>query len=115
VQKWFPQPYLPAFGEFQGSGIPYWILLSVQIVILAAMGHVSWRVQRGLLQPKRRKGVVLRALGGVYMTGSVARIVVGVSLPDAPSWFTAWIPALFHVAIASFVLVLASYHLHEPQ
>jgi uncharacterized membrane protein len=39
----------------------------------------------------------------------MVRIVVGLALPDAPPWFRTWIPALFHLVLAGFVLVLALY------
>jgi len=115
VQKWQPQSYLPSFGEFQGSSIPYPALLAIQLVILAVMGRVCWRVHSGTLVPNQRAGGVLRAFGSLYMAGSLARIVVGMLMPDQPSWFTAWIPAFFHVVLAIFVLVVAHCYLHGTQ
>jgi uncharacterized membrane protein len=47
--------------------------------------------------------------GSVYLAGSIVRIVVGLALPDSPPWFRTWIPALFHLVLAGFVLVLALY------
>jgi len=41
---------------------------------------------------------------------SVGRIVVGLSVPAAPAWFSTWIPAVFHVVLAAYVLTLAHYH-----
>ena len=115
VQKWQPQAYLPSFGEFQGSGIPYPALLAVQLVILAVMGRVCWRVHSGTLLASHRTGKILRMFGWLYMTGSLARIVVGLLISAAPGWFTTWIPAFFHVVLATFVLVVAHCHLHGAQ
>jgi hypothetical protein len=113
IQRWAPQPFLPPFPEFQGSSLPYWSLLSAQLLILALMGFVSWRVQTGMFTPSARTGAALAWLGGAYMTGSIARIVVGVAVPSAPDWFRAWIPAVFHIVLAAFVLTLALYHRRE--
>jgi len=113
VQHWAPQPFLPPFSEFQGSSLPYWLLLSVQLVILALMGFVSWRVQTGTSVPSLRAGTVLACLGGIYMAGSIARIAVGLAVPAAPVWFRTWIPAIFHIVLAAFVLTLALYHRRE--
>jgi hypothetical protein len=110
VQRWAPQPLLPAFDEFQGSSLPYWLLLSAQILILAAMTLISWRVQAGMLAPSARAASVLAWAGGIYMAGSLVRIAVGLAVPAAPDWFRTWIPAIFHVVLAGFVLTLAVYH-----
>ena len=113
VQRCTPQLFLPPIAAFQGSNLPYGLLLPVQLAILALMAFVSWRVQNGMLAPSLRAGNVLAWLGGIYMAGALARIVVGLAAPGAPEWFRTWIPALFHVVLAGFVLTLAVYHRHR--
>jgi hypothetical protein len=110
LQCWAPQPFLPPFDAFQGSNLPYWLLLSVQLVILVVMTVVCRRVQTGSLAPSARAGTVLMWAGWLYMTVSVGRIVVGLSAPAAPPWFSTWIPAVFHVVLAAYVLTIAYYH-----
>lgn len=110
IQRWLPQPFLPSFHAFQGSSLPYWGLLSAQLLILGVMMRIAWRIQAGRLAPSRRAGTVLSWIGGVYMAGALGRIVVGLVVPGAPAWFSTWIPAVFHVVLAGFVLTLALYH-----
>ena len=110
LQRWAPQPFLPPFDAFQGSNLPYWLLLSVQLAILVVMIVVARRVQTRSLVPSARAGTVLMRAGWIYMTVSVGRIVVGLSAPAAPAWFSTWIPAVFHVVLAAYVLTLAHYH-----
>jgi hypothetical protein len=110
LQRWAPQPFLPAFETFQGSSLPYGVLLASQLVILSAMLWYAYRVQGRRLRPSLRAGRLLLWIGGIYMAGSLARIVVGIALPEAPAWFTAWIPAFFHLVLASYVLTLGCYH-----
>jgi hypothetical protein len=110
VQLWIPQPYLPAFDEFQGSNLGYPTLLTAQLLILVLMLGACLRVGFGLSVPNAGLGRGLAWLGGLYMAGSVARIVVGLALPAAPAWFWAWIPGFFHLVLAGFVLTLAHYH-----
>jgi hypothetical protein len=110
LQRWAPQPFLPPFDAFQGSNLPYWLLLSVQLVILVVMTVVCRRVQTGSLAPSARAGTLLMWAGWTYMIVSAGRIVVGVSWPAAPAWFSTWIPAVFHVVLAAYVLTLAYYH-----
>ena len=110
LQLWAPQPFLPPFDVFQGSNLPYWLLLPVQVLILSVMITFARRVQTGSLALRVRPGTVLTWAGWIYMTVSVARIVVGLSTPAAPAWFSTWIPAVFHVVLAAYVLTLAYYH-----
>lgn len=114
VQLWTPQPFLPPFEDFQGSALPYWLLLSTQVLLLALMLRVSRRVQTGMLVPSRRMGKLLAWAGGLYLGGSLARIGVGLAMAGAPAWFRTWIPAVFHLVLAGFVLTLAWFHLRGP-
>jgi hypothetical protein len=111
LQRWAPQLFLPPFEAFQGSRLPYWLLLSFQLLILAVMMRVARRVQSDRLVPHHRIGFWLAWAGAVYMVVALGRIAVGLAVPDAPAWFKTWIPAFFHVVLAAFVLVVSLYHL----
>jgi hypothetical protein len=111
LQRWAPQRFLPPFEAFQGSSLSYDLLLASQLAIIAFMSHISWRVSVGTLSRNRRIGRVLAWVGSLYLAGSIARITVGVLVPGAPAWFTAWISGAFHIVLAAFVLTLASFHL----
>ena len=100
IQHWAPQPYLPPFDAFQGSNLPYPVLLGSQLLILGLMVFCNLRPPNG--------GSVLLWIGGLYMAGSLLRIAVGIAVPDASAWFSTWIPALFHVVLAGYVLALAT-------
>lgn len=75
------------------------------------MLRVSWRVGIGAANPRPSLGKYLAWLGAIYFVLATARLVIGFAEPNAPEWFRAWIPAAFHVVLALFVIVLASYHL----
>lgn len=113
VQHWTPQTWLPPFDQFQGSSLPYWLLLSAQVVILALMVRTSRRAQSGALSISRRTGRVLAWVGGIYLLGSLGRIAVGLFWSAAPAWFSTWIPALFHVVLSGFIVVLSLVHLQR--
>ena len=113
LQRWMPVTWLPPFGAFQGSNLPYWLLLTSQLLILALMVRFSWRVHAGSLVPNRRAGTVLAWAGGLYLMISIGRIAVGLLVVEAPAWFKAWISAVFHVVLAIYVLTLAAYHLQQ--
>jgi hypothetical protein len=111
VQRWMPQSFLPSFEAFQGSRLPYGLLLAFQLLILVVMMRVARRVQTDRLVPRRRVGFWLAWAGAVYMAVALGRIAVGLAAPDAHAWFKTWIPAFFHVVLAAFVLVVSIYHL----
>lgn len=115
IQRWIPQPGLPPFEAFQGSALPYGVLLASQLILLAVMALYTVRLARARLAPDYRAGMVLAWLGGIYMTVAVTRIAIGLWVPDAAAWFTVWIPALLHVVLASYVLTLAYYHVVESR
>ncbi len=110
VQFWTTVPWLPSFESFQGGGLPYWVLLSAQVLILGFMARHSWQVQQGRVEPRRERGRVLLWLGGTYLAGSLGRMAIGL-VPGAPRWYRVWIPGAFHVVLAGYVVTLAAYHL----
>lgn len=115
AQFWMPQSFLPAFDSFQGSSLPYSTLLLIQLVILGLMVRTCLRIGGGISVPDRRFGRGLAWFGGLYMAGSVARIVVGIVVLSAPAWFSTWIPAFLHLVLAGFVLTAAHYHLRHAR
>ena len=110
IQTWAPQPWLPPLERWQGSSLDYSVLLGTQLLMLAAMAWASVRAWREVLVVRPTLGRVLLWLGAIYMAGSIARIAVGLAVPGAPPWFSTWIPAIFHLVLAGFVLALARYH-----
>jgi hypothetical protein len=113
IQRWMPQEFLPPFESFKGSALPYWFLLCAQILILSVMARVSRRVQTGALTPNRRSGTILLWAGAVYMIVALGRLALGLIATGMPAWFHAWIPAIWHVVLASFVLVISRFHRRE--
>lgn len=110
IQKVSPVGFLPDVAAFQGSRLPYWALLSTQIVILCAMVVVTARIQRGTLRPSARVGSILGRLGALYLGVSIVRIAIGLFVPQAPAWFSTWLPAIFHLVLAGWVLLVAVWH-----
>ncbi len=110
MQRWHALPFLPPFDAFQGSALPYELLLSAQIVILAVMARLAWQVRADKLQRRPSVGRALAIVGWIYFSVMLIRLCVGIAAPAAPGWFKAWIPGVFHLVLAAFVLALAAYH-----
>jgi hypothetical protein len=110
VQLWDPQPWLPPFAAWQGSSLAYSILLPTQLAILGTMAWITLRARRSAWVASTRAAWALAIAGCLYMLGALGRIAVGLTISAPPPWFTAWIPAAFHVVLAAFVLACAGYH-----
>ena len=111
VQYWAPRDFLPPFDAWQGSNLPYPVLLTFQLLIVALMLRTSWRISHGLNIPAPRLGRSLCWFGWIYMAISIARIVIGLLVPSASAWFSAWISGIFHLVLAAFVLTAAECYL----
>ena len=109
VQKWAPLSFLPPFDDFQGSGLPYPALLTAQIAILVTTVVVAVRMRRGksLLTP--RLVVPVTVAGVIYLAVMAVRLVLGLSVLSHSGWFSTWIPTVFHLVLASEVLLIGAY------
>ena len=109
VQNWAPVSFLPPFDDFQGSGLPYSVLLSAQIAILVLLAVVVARMHRGkgLIGP--RLIVPVLVAGGVYFAVMAVRLVLGLSVLSHSGWFSTWIPTVFHLVLASLIMLIGAY------
>ena len=105
VQERFPVAWLPSFDAWHGGFLPYWGLLSAQVTILAVMGAAVWRLNGSRIDPRRWKYLVCYLTGSIYFVAMGLRFIAGLTILSDIPWFTKSIPALFHIFLASFVLV----------
>lgn len=100
-------PQLPAFDAWHGSVMPYPLLLAAQLLILALMIALNLACMRGRLAPRPRLARILNLLGWVYFSGMLVRLLVGQTLDPMPAWFDRPLPTLFHLVLATWLLLLA--------
>lgn len=112
IQAVFPVGWLPPLSAWQGSKLPYWLLLALQLVILLLMFRIINRHASGSPQRSQRVGKWLLFVGSAYFLVMAARLVVGMGDLSAHVWFHRMIPAVFHLLLALFVLQLAAFHLN---
>jgi hypothetical protein len=97
-------PFLPPIDEWQSGLLPYPMLLASQILILGLLVTVCVQFTRGngyFVRPNRRLATPLWIAGWIYAIGMVGRYaLLG---RDA-------IPVVFHIVLASFLLVVADHH-----
>lgn len=111
IQTYNPVTWLPLLEQWQGSNIPYWLLLSVQLLIISLMVYLTYSYHHGKVAANRTKGHVLLCIGLIYFSTMLIRLLVGIFNLTNLSWFDKLIPAFFHLVLAGYIMLLASYHL----
>ncbi|MBI5450818.1 MAG: hypothetical protein HY940_05620 [Gammaproteobacteria bacterium] len=113
IQITSPVDFLPLLESWQGSDLPYTVLLSSQLVIIVLVTILAFRIHAGSLIPRRRLGKILWMFGILYFVIMFARLILGVTvLADYP-WFAKPVPAIFHLVLSGMVLTLGHYHCHQ--
>ena len=108
-------PWLPEMKQWYSGLLPYPLLLPIQVVYIVVMTWIAVDFSRGngtFVVPRPALGAVLVWLSYVYAAGMVVRLVVWLRKPPAER--RAWIPIIFHIVLAAFLWVFASWHaMHE--
>lgn len=124
VQRWRDVAFLPSQDAWQGSSLPFPALFAAQVVILMIIAAATLRMRAGRSLFGRRWVRPVAWFGFLYFAVMAARLAVGL-LGDAGAfgdesfaagkWFTAYLPAAFHLVLASEVMLFAAYQRGRPQ
>ncbi|TCV85922.1 hypothetical protein [Sulfurirhabdus autotrophica] len=110
IQKYYALSFLPQFERWYSGALPYpWLLLS-QIVIIVLLALVIRPFHKGRARASYRTGIFLLIPGAMYFVLMVFRLVAGLTFAKHHSWLGATIPAIFHIVLASFALLLGHFH-----
>ena len=97
-------PFLPPMADWQSGLLPYPLLLASQVVILVLFGTICVQIASGrgyFVQPHRWLATPLWIFGWIYAGAMVIRYAL---------LRTDIIPVVFHMVLASFLIVLARRH-----
>ena len=118
IQRWWAVGFLPEQDAWQGSSLPFPALFAAQLVILVIIAVVTIRMHRGGSVLGSRWVAPAFAFGVLYFAVMVVRLVLGL-VGDAGllgqesfaagRWFTAYLPTVFHLVLATEVMLLARY------
>jgi hypothetical protein len=108
VQLISPMPILPPFEAWHSDTLPYSVLLASQTLIIAFMGRVTIRAQQSKLHTERRTAIAWLIFGIIYFGGMLTRLTLGFTLLSGNSWFDSPLPTVFHLVLATFVLVASA-------
>ena len=103
--------FLPSFEAWQGSATPYPLLLGFQAVIIAVLIIVLRVVKADAISPRPWIYQACFVLGGIYFLVMAFRLIASLTFLSEYEWFSKSIPALFHIILASLVLIFGHYFL----
>lgn len=99
-------PLLPAFESWHSDTIDYWVLLSIQAVVLICMAFAIRHIAQGERYP--RVGRLFCGLGGIYAAVMIVRTLIGAGGLIDHTWFHAPIPTAFHFVLAGFLWIVGA-------
>ena len=105
-------PFLPPMDEWQSGLLPYPVLLAAQFSLLAGPRHDLRAVlprPRLLRSSAQWLGTPLWVAGWIYAASMVARYAVWMAIRPEERWTGDLIPVVFHIVLASFLLVVAGF------
>lgn len=111
IQYFVPLGWLPAFESWHTDTIPYGILLISQIIIISIFSLTIWRISLNKITPHNITGKFLLSLGIIYFIFMLFRLVGGLTFLVDNSWFAQFLPAFFHLVLASFIIIWGCFHL----
>ena len=110
IQFVYPVSFLPSYAAWHSGALPYGVLLLAQDVILAVCLRVVWSVFQGTVIASRQKGNILLGLGAIYLLSMGVRLMIGLTVASDHFWFGATLPTIFHIVLASFLIVYGRFH-----
>lgn len=111
----FKPNFLPAFESWHGGVLPYPLLLSTQILIFIWLVWTAWQFTQSSIYPRRRLGMVVVALASLYFLVMLIRLLLGLTILSEHRWFASYLPAFFHLVLASYLFLYGHFHFRHSK
>ncbi len=105
--------WLPPFDAWHSATLTYAWLVFFQLLILAAMIGIAFRFSSGRVRASRAVGTAMLSFGGLYLGVMLTRLVLGVTVMRGDAWFDRPLPTIFHLVLATFVILIGWFHRRE--
>lgn len=109
----FEIPYLPPFQDWYSGVMPYWLLVIFQITIIGVMVNTNIAHSGRRVIANLKRGRVLLVIGLTYAAIMAARLILGYTLLADHYWFANSIAPLFHLVLATYILLLGIWHMRH--
>jgi hypothetical protein len=106
-------PFLPPMEQWQSGFLPYPVLLASQLLLIAGLGTICRQFSRGggyFVEPRMWLGTPLWIVGWIYAGAMAVRYVAWMTFHPEERWTGDLIPVVFHIVLASFLLIVADHH-----
>ncbi|NIX14556.1 MAG: hypothetical protein GWN11_01405 [Candidatus Dadabacteria bacterium] len=111
MQYFFNLPFLPPFQFWDSGTLPYQILVAAQLAIIVILSKIVYKIGADNIRPNIKTGYIFITLGAVYFTIMLFRLAAGLTLLSDVKWFSYPIPPIFHMILASFLILFGYFHL----
>lgn len=104
---------LPPFSAWQSGLLPYSVLLILQFFIIALFAKIIADIRTGtgfFGIANETLGKRLTIFGVLYFASMIIRYTVQMELFPELRWFGGTIPIVFHIVLATFVMIVGNYH-----
>lgn len=109
IQFVFELPFLPSFHVWHSGALPYPALVASQFVIIGILIVITDRVRKDNFTSSPWKYRSCFVGGGAYFSIMAFRTFAGLTFFAGHPWFSKTLPALFHIVLACFLLLLGHY------
>lgn len=103
-----PRSWLPQMVQW--NLVPYPILLPTQLLLVALMVWIDLTFSHGAPALNPTLGLGLLAFSAVYAGAMPVRYAFRMARRPQERWFGGTIPMVFHIVLASYLLVLGRFH-----
>lgn len=105
-------PWLPAMDKWMSGLLPYPLLLTAQVLIIALFGKVcrDFATGKGFFLEHHKSFSKLVGFGWMYVMAMLLRYTLCMTLYPAERWTGGAIPIFFHLVLASFLITVGRYH-----
>jgi hypothetical protein len=105
--------HFPTFEQWHSNTLNYKLLLFFQIVIILMFLRICIKVSNQTLKSNKNWANFLKVFGLIYFTGMVFRYFMSMYMYPDMRWTGNLIPIIFHLVLASFLVVLGKYHTYK--
>ena len=102
--------FLPPMAAWQSGLLPYPLLLTSQLAILAVQAKINAHVLAGTRVLGARAGRLVVGLAAAYFAAMVLRYALTMALHPERRWLGGTIPIVFHFVLAAYLYVLGRFH-----
>jgi hypothetical protein len=112
----FDVRFLPPMERWYSGLVPYFMLLPMQLAMLAVMLRIVRDFARSagfFVELRPRTGAILLWLSYAYALAMVVRYALTMIRHPELRWLTGTIPIWFHLVLATFLFTLGQYHIRS--